>query len=329
MNASIGRKYVRVIIIAFISIFICAVPLSNQKVMAREIVRNIDLALLWRVRFEVLGQSPKGLNYIHLFDTYGKEITQILIDHPSMAVESISVLKTWQSNLDAFVNGYGDDVIITDKQIQLVSTYLDHLTQWVSPDLKFVIDMERSITPLETTAGMTMNQAWVYLNQDVRFPQSSGASYIVPVLSPEPVSSNLAHWTLPEYPLYSIDFEQDVWEFSLWNNGVAVSWELVNHSLSDCVVTIPKSLSDPYSEFDIENKALGDFQYESRASGYSDLIFYVVYKPLDISIMAPDSDFEQKELLFIVFPGYVDGITCINQSEALLGGLHLSTDPHN
>lgn len=331
MHTSVGRKYLRVAIIAALSMFLCIVPLSSKKVMAwtlREAAKSINLTLFYRVRFDVLGQSPKGRNYISLFDVYGREITQIIRDHPSMVIESVSVLIEWQPNLESLVNGSGENVTITDKQVQDVTAYLNHIAQWASPELKSVIDLERSITPLETTIGMTMNQAWDYLNLDPRFTKPSDDSYMDSFLPPEPISDNLVHWTLPQYPLSSIDFEEDVWEFLQWNNGVADLWELRHRSVPDCVVTIPGQLSDPFSVLGVDKKILGNFEYESRLAGRPDVILYIVYKPLNLSVMPVNGNFDQKELLFIVYPGYVDSMTCINQSEALLGSLHLSTDPH-
>ncbi len=327
MKRIVGRHRVNVVIIVFLSIIVCALPLTGKKVMASAL-HEFDLALFYRVRFEILGQSPKGQHYISLFDAHTREITQIIIDRPSIAVESLSVLMAWQPNLDALVNGHGDKAIITDEQVQAVSAYLDHLSRWASPELKSVIATERLMPPLAKTPGMSMNQAWVYLNLDARFPRTPDASNKVPVFPPEQISAHLENWTLPLNPLYSIIYDPNVWEFSSWDNGVGPSWEFTNHSLPDCVVTQPVSLSDPYSRFDIVSKPLGEYQYESRTPIYPGFTFYVVYKPLDIPAIAPSSNPEQKELFFIVYPEYENTASCIAQGEALLGNIHLSSDDY-
>jgi hypothetical protein len=325
MKRVMSRKYVRVVIIVFVVILLCAIPFAGPRLTVLALER-LDIVLFYRVRFEVLGQSPKGQYYIKLFDTYTREITQTIINRPSLDIESLNVLIAWQPDLDALVNGHGGDVIITKEQIQEVSAYLDDLSQWASPELKSTINTERSITPLERTAGMTMDQAWVYLNQDPRFPQIPEVSAKANMLPPEQVSIHLANLVLPDYSPYSIDFNPDVWEYSSWNNGVAVSWEFRNRSLPTCVMTIPKLLSDPYSPFKVANKTLGNYYYESRAVVISSMTLYVVYKALNIPVGLENDP--NQEPSFIVYPGYEDSAPCISQSEALLSNIHLSSNAH-
>lgn len=326
MKRTAGRKYVRAIIIAFFSVSICTILATGRSVVTAALGK-IDIILFYRVRFEVLAQSPKGQYYINLYDTYTGEVVQILINHPTLAIETDNVLMTWQPNLDAFVNGRGDEAVITDEQVRAVFRYLDHLAQWASPELKSAINTERSVLSYEKTVGMTMNQGWVYFNQDARFPPASDPLSTVSVSPPKQISNHLATWTLPEYPRYSIDFDPDVWELLSWNNGLAASWEFANYSVPGCVVTIPRAISDPYTGYRVENKFLGNYQYESRASDIGKLTLYVLYKPLNLPAVDSSGSPDQKDMFFIVYPGYEDGIGCIAQSEDLLGNLRLS-DTH-
>lgn len=320
------RRFPKIVTILSLGLLMCIGVLSNPEMIAKAIARNFDIVLFWRVRFELLGQSPKGHHYIDLFDQHGREITDILFAHRSpLLLDSLSLLNLWTPNLNALVNGNGDDVKITDDQVTAVVTYLDKISQWANPELKSTIATEMSITPLEMTVGLTMNQAWVYLNQDPRFPVQADLPDIS-VSKPEPVSADRFHWVVPEFPVYSIDFENTVWDFLTWDNGVSLSWEFANRSVPDCVVTTPKTLSDPYSQFLVEPKTLGDFQYYSRLSGDPDLVFYIVYGQID----APSTGSDQlpQGLLFIIYPGYRDSYNCIAQSEALISNVHFTAAPH-
>ncbi len=327
MKKAIHRKWTIAIAVVLAGVLFCTSPFASQQLVGLAL-EKLDITLFYRVRFEILGQSPKGAYYTKLFDTYTREITQTIINNPSLNIESMNVLLLWQPNLDALVNGRGNDVVITEKQANAVTTYLDYLSKLVSPQLRSVIVEEQANTPLEKTVGMTMNQAWVYLNQDPRFPSASSASSGITVSPPKFISAHLANLMLPGYSPYSMDFDPSVWDFSSWDNGVAVSWEFVNRSVSDCVVTAPRYTYDPYSApmTHVENKTLGNFYYESRTVivprwGFT---MYAIYKALNIPIGNSDSDVEQKEPIFIVYPGYSDGTECIAQSETLLSNIHLS-----
>lgn len=244
--------------------------------------------------------------YIDLFDRYTSEITQLALNHPGLFVQSLSILKAWEPKLDAFVNGRGEHVIITEEDVKGVQTYLDHLTELASPELRSVIDTERSILPLEKTVGMNMNQAWSYLSQDPRFP-AVPEMWVYPYPNS---SSNPVSWQIPQAPHFALNFDPNIWELVLWNNGIAASWELRHLSLYECVVTVPRVLADPYSYFDVTTRTLGELSYDVRSARFSEFTFYAIYKPL----VSPESG----EFMFIIYPGYVDTHACIDQSEALL-----------
>jgi hypothetical protein len=315
MKKVVHRKSGWVIIIVLLGIFLCILPLSNRKAFAREIADRVNITLYYRVRFEILAQSPKGLHYIDLFDRYTGEITQLAINHPSFFVDSLSIIQAWEPALDAFVNGRGEETIITDEAVKGVLAYLDQLSGLASPELKAVIEQERAIVPLEPVTGMTMNQAWVYLNQDPRFasPNSSETAHVDTTAT----SSSTVLWTIPEAPPLTMEFDPGAWELVSWSNGIATSWELRHRSLYDCVVTVPGVLTDPYSFLEIRGKTLIELPYEVRTSGISELTLYSIYTPLYISPA-------QIAFSFILYPGYVDTQACIDQTDVLLGNIHLS-----
>ena len=124
----------------------------------------IDIQLFYRVRDEVLSQTPGGQRYIALYDAYGPEISALLEDNPTLRDEAVAVLQLWQPNLQALVDGQGDGAVITEEQVQAVQGFLDHLSAVGSPALRETIADERARRPLEQAAGMTMAQAWAYFN---------------------------------------------------------------------------------------------------------------------------------------------------------------------
>jgi len=120
----------------------------------------IDLPLFYRVRDEILAQTPAGQRYIDLFYTHDPEILSLLLADPALWDEGEAVLLLWEPNLRALVAGQGKSVIITAGQIQAVQRFLDHLSAAGSAELQQVIAAELTrLGPLENFVGMTMEEA--------------------------------------------------------------------------------------------------------------------------------------------------------------------------
>jgi hypothetical protein len=122
-----------------------------------------DIQLFHRVEDEILSQTAEGQRYIDLYYGHGAEITELLANNEELRNEAVATLQLWEPNLQALVDGEGDNVTITGGQVQAVQDFLDHLYALGSPELRQTIESELALNPLEQTVGMTMNQASVYL----------------------------------------------------------------------------------------------------------------------------------------------------------------------
>ena len=123
-----------------------------------------DIQLFYRVRDEVLNQTPEGQRYIDLYMAHGTEISGLLQDNPGLAEEAITTLQVWGPNLQTLVDRNGNTVAITSEQVQTIQNFLDHLSALGSPALQQTIADERTRRPLEPAIDMNMNQAWNFLN---------------------------------------------------------------------------------------------------------------------------------------------------------------------
>ena len=320
MKSNTNRRYIKVVIVAFAIIYFVGFVLV-PKAVAQGV---FEIVLFYRTRFEVLGQSPKGYHYTDLFDVYAKEITEIIMGNSSLIWESIDVLVRWQPNLDALVNGHGDEAVISEDDVASVKNYLNLIVQHASPELKSVIEEELSATPLEDTVGMTMNQAWAYLNEDPRFQ--------VQILEPQeftylkPDSTIAIASIFSENSNYEIGFDEETWALSSWNNEVASSWVAENHDLSDCILTIPRSISNPYLTLDVSYKTLGDVKYKVQTADIKTkkkvMTLYILYQPIDIAGQPLQEDHPP----FILYSGDTNVAQCIEQSEVALASLHFVSD---
>jgi hypothetical protein len=280
----------------------------------------LNLVLYYRVRFEVLGQSLQGLHYTDLFDSNAQEITKTIMTDSSLTWESINILVRWQPDLESLVNGHGDEVILSESDVASVNNYLHLLAQHASPELKSVLEEELSAKPLEDLTGMNMNQAWTYLNDDSRFHNQILESKEFPVLKRG--STSILTGSSSENSKYEIDFDEETWALSSWNNGVADSWIAENLDVSDCTLTTPRSVSNPYAILDTSYKTLGNVKYKVETYDFQlkkVTTLYILFQPIDVAGQPIQEDF----LPFILYPGDSSPAQCIAQGEAALGSLFL------
>jgi hypothetical protein len=316
MKSKAKRGYIQVIIVVAAIVFFVGFVLIPKAVAEG----RVHAVLFYRVRFEVLGQTPKGLYYTHLFDVHVEQIANIFMSHSSLKVDFIDSLVRWQPNLKALVNGRGDEVVISEDDVASITNYLNRLAQHASPGLQSVIEEELAATPLEGTIGMTINQAWAYLNEDPRFQAQVLVPQEFPYLKAD--STNIIAGAFSETSKYEISFGEETWALSAWNNGVAASWVAENQDLSDCVLTTPRSVLEPYWTLEVSYKTLGDTRYEVRTADtkIKELgILYILYQPIDIA----GQPFQENHPPFILYPGLSNAAQCIEQSEGVLASLYL------
>lgn len=123
-----------------------------------------DLQLFYRVRDEILAQTPEGLRFIELYYNYSPEVIQLVQADPGLEAETRSLIQTWTPNLQALVNGNGDQVVITAEQVNATKNFTNHLSVNASPELKQAIAQTLAQHPLDPLVNKTMNEAWSYLN---------------------------------------------------------------------------------------------------------------------------------------------------------------------
>jgi len=147
---------------------ITGTPTLETPTVLKSMTRAVDMAefapLLYRVRDEYLTQTEEGQRYIALFKEYMTEISLILFPDENLYKQGYDVIKAWEPNLRALVDGKGDQVAITEEQVNLVMTFLDALSKEASSELQDTIQAEQKRKPLAEFVGATMEQAWSHVN---------------------------------------------------------------------------------------------------------------------------------------------------------------------
>jgi hypothetical protein len=120
------------------------------------------LETLYRVRDDVLSNTPQGLHYIDLFYQNNPEILALILGNASLRQSGYGAVVLWLPNLAALVDSEPTDPVITAGQVQAVDDFLTDLSAAGSPSLQATLAAERSaMPPLDDFVGMTMTEARV------------------------------------------------------------------------------------------------------------------------------------------------------------------------
>lgn len=131
----------------------------------RALSQAIDLVeLLYRLRDEVLAQTPEGQHYIATYYAHSPEIAAILLSDSALYEQGFAVIDSFVPVLQALVDGKGEGVVITAQQVEAVQDFLNALLAQSSPALAETIHAEQARRPLERVIGMNAAEAWAYLN---------------------------------------------------------------------------------------------------------------------------------------------------------------------
>ncbi len=121
---------------------------------------NIDLALMYRVRDEVMKPTPHGSRYVDMYyDTTPEILKILLIDSDPLRAEAVSTVELWQDNLRNLLDGDGM-AIISQAQVDAIKNFLTKLSAAASPELQQLIAAELArLGPLDDYVGMTVKEA--------------------------------------------------------------------------------------------------------------------------------------------------------------------------
>ncbi|MCB9153225.1 MAG: peptidase M4 family protein [Caldilineae bacterium] len=123
------------------------------------------LAVAYRVRDDVLKQSPLGERYIDLYYQHGSRIASLLLRDESLRQEAASLLRQLTPGLDALAAGRGEQVQLSAS----VVTGLQHFLEGMSAAdrggaLARMIKAEQQAIPWDSLAGVSYAEAWRMLN---------------------------------------------------------------------------------------------------------------------------------------------------------------------
>lgn len=163
--------------------------------VGQAILSDSDAAILIRFYNDVVLPTPAGQYYNAMLVKHSNEMSLLFKNHPERQGKAIEVVQEFIPGMEALLNGQGDTVQITAKQIQLLQAEVDWVASAGSPSLREDIERELERYPLEHFIGMTMSEALEYVNSNfpadlivepTSIPVTTTPTTVIPTPSPSP-----------------------------------------------------------------------------------------------------------------------------------------------
>jgi len=163
--------------------------------VGRAILNDSDAAILMRFYNEVVLPTPAGQYYNAMLWKHSDEMNSLYKNHPEHRGKVIKIIQEFVPGMDTLLNGQGDTVQITAKQIQLIQAEVDWVASAGSPSLREDIERELERYPLQHFIGMTMSEALEYVNanfpadlivEPTSIPVITTPTTVIPTPSPSP-----------------------------------------------------------------------------------------------------------------------------------------------
>jgi len=123
---------------------------------------------LYRVRDQLLSPSAAGQHYRGLYERYTARISYLLLINSELRTTGGQLLQKFTPSLNRLMDGLGSQAVVTADMTTEVIAFLQHLAEADRArgggDLARTIELEMARIDLSRLAGMTFDQAWMYLN---------------------------------------------------------------------------------------------------------------------------------------------------------------------
>ena len=162
--------------------------------------------VLLRVEAEIMQKTPVGRYYDSLFWKHFGEVSQILNANPEHGEVLLSAIRLFIPELEAFLEGEGDTAYVASEHVEALKAELGWFASIGSPALKEDIEREQQRLPLDDFVGMTMNDAWDFINSkwtpEVIQPTATPEVIVQTITTPYVVDKTLVPGSDEEWAYY-------------------------------------------------------------------------------------------------------------------------------
>jgi hypothetical protein len=120
-------------------------------------------ALFARVEVEIMLPTPHGRYYSDLYWKHYVELGKILRANPSYRDDMYRLMRLFVPNIEAALEGRGDEIQITQYQVDELQAFIDEIWAAAGEELRADIERELFRTPLQDYVGMTMEETQEYI----------------------------------------------------------------------------------------------------------------------------------------------------------------------
>ncbi len=144
--------------------------------------------VLYRAENELMLSTPAGRYYRALFWKSNDDLIRIASQYPENDSEFYTVVAMYTPAIEALLNGKGDRITLTAKQVEAARVEFEWLASVAEPPLRKDIQGELDRFPMENFIGMTAQQAWNYINEKwvPRTPEEQAMSEVTTHEAPTP-----------------------------------------------------------------------------------------------------------------------------------------------
>ena len=175
------------VFVAMLSIFFIAKP--DVVYAIRDFVGVVTTFA--RVEREIMSPTPYGRYYSGLYFKNFNELKQILSTHPTYRDDMNRLMYLYMPHIEAVLDGRGDEVHITQEQVNELQTFFDQIKAASDGELRTDIERELSRTPLQDFVGMSMDETLAYIESTWErdfpsHPSPTDTDWVVETLTPVP-----------------------------------------------------------------------------------------------------------------------------------------------
>lgn len=161
----LGKRSRWIVMVVVLAVSLTMV-LAQTKVARAAITGARVFDVYLRLETEIMQKTLAGRYYESLFWKYNDEIIQLMNANPEHIKALLNAMLLFVPELDAFENGEGDQVYVTVEHVASLQAELDWFASMGSPSLQEDIARESARLPLNHLVGMTMNEAWDFINSN-------------------------------------------------------------------------------------------------------------------------------------------------------------------
>jgi bacillolysin len=131
------------------------------------------MVTLYRLRDQILKNNPAGRHYQDLYNRFSGRISSLLIQDSALRSAGIDILRSTAPGLALFMDGNGDQVIVTQADVDNIQNFLRNLAnqdrQTGNGELANTIETEMAGIPWNSLVGMSYDQAWLVIRSNLSF----------------------------------------------------------------------------------------------------------------------------------------------------------------